>query len=345
MPPFESVVVEHGPTVLRVCRAVLGPVDAEDAWSETFLAALLAYPSLPPDANVEAWLVTIAHRKAIDVVRRRANRPVPVDRLPEHPTTEGVPGTGDREVWTAVAALPDRQRQAIAYHYLGGLPFGEVAAILGGTPDAARRAAHDGIRTLRRRHGVSTPARRRTSRPGTPTTLRFADAGPEVAAELCTWFTTPDHVLWWTGDRFGPALDPERVAEHIRSLGATAARSAGARTIGAWSSEDELLGYGELAPSPGHEQRLRLSRIGVSPAARGRGVGRALVDHLVATAVGPLGATVLELTVFTANETAVQLYRSIGFVTDEVLQGARTGHDGTLHDVAVMTLDAGPHAS
>ena len=43
-----------------------------------------------------------------------------------------------------------KQRQAVAYHYLAGLPYAEVAAILGGTPDAARRAAADGIAALRR---------------------------------------------------------------------------------------------------------------------------------------------------------------------------------------------------
>jgi DNA-directed RNA polymerase specialized sigma24 family protein len=74
MRPFEEIVAQHGPTVLRVCRAVLGPVDAEDAWSETFLSAMKAYPDLPADANVEAWLVTIAHRKAIDVTRATARR-------------------------------------------------------------------------------------------------------------------------------------------------------------------------------------------------------------------------------------------------------------------------------
>ena len=42
--PFEDVVAEHGPTVLRVCRAVLGPVDAEDAWSETFLVGAAGLP-------------------------------------------------------------------------------------------------------------------------------------------------------------------------------------------------------------------------------------------------------------------------------------------------------------
>ena len=58
--PFETIVSDHGPTVLRVCRAVLGSIDAEDAWSETFLSAMKAYPGLPAEANVEAWLVTIA---------------------------------------------------------------------------------------------------------------------------------------------------------------------------------------------------------------------------------------------------------------------------------------------
>ncbi len=145
--PFEQVVVAHGATVLRVCRAVLGPVEADDAWSETFLAALAAYPALPAGSNVEAWLVTIAHRKAIDVVRRAARQAVPVADLPDRPAPAAP--EGDPQVWQAVAGLPDKQRQAIAYHYLGGLAFAEVAQILGGSTDAARRAAHDGIRTLR----------------------------------------------------------------------------------------------------------------------------------------------------------------------------------------------------
>ena len=75
--PFEEIVAEHGPTVLRVCRAVLARPDADDAWSETFLAALRAYPDLAENANIEAWLVTIAHRKAIDVLRAESRRAAP----------------------------------------------------------------------------------------------------------------------------------------------------------------------------------------------------------------------------------------------------------------------------
>ena len=142
--PFERVVAQHGATVLRVCRAVVGPIDADDAWSDTFLAALRAYPDLPADANVEAWLVTIAHRKAIDIVRRR--RTVPVAEVPERPAA---PSSRDLDLWTALGALPDKQRHAVAYHYLAGLPYREIAAITGGSTDAARRAAADGIAALR----------------------------------------------------------------------------------------------------------------------------------------------------------------------------------------------------
>lgn len=156
MRPFEQVVTEHGPTVLRVCRAVLGPVDAEDAWSETFLAALKAYPELDGDANVEAWLVTIAHRKAIDALRAKARRPVAVERLPENPTASGLPDRWDGDLWNALKGLPGKQRAAVAYHYLAGLPYKDIAAITGGTADAVRRAASDGVKTLRATYSPMT---------------------------------------------------------------------------------------------------------------------------------------------------------------------------------------------
>jgi hypothetical protein len=60
--PFEKVVADHGATVPRVCRVLLADPDADDARSETFLAALRAYPDLPETANTKAWLVTTAGR-------------------------------------------------------------------------------------------------------------------------------------------------------------------------------------------------------------------------------------------------------------------------------------------
>ena len=149
--PFEQVVAEHGSAVLRVCRAILGYHEAEDVWSETFLAALRAYPELSPDANVEAWLITIAKRKAIDVYRATKRSPVASDGLAEvaSPLDESAATDREQELWAALETLTDRQREAVAYHYLAGLSYAEVADLLGGSEPAARRAAADGIKKLR----------------------------------------------------------------------------------------------------------------------------------------------------------------------------------------------------
>ena len=154
-PPFEAVVAQHGAMVLRVCRAVLGAGDADDAWSETFLAALRAYPALPGDANVEAWLVRIAHNKAIDVTRAAARRALPVADVPQRPSAHRADGR-DLDLAAALARLPRKQREAVAYHYLAGMPYADVAAVIGGTADAARRSAADGIARLRKTYAGAT---------------------------------------------------------------------------------------------------------------------------------------------------------------------------------------------
>jgi RNA polymerase sigma factor (sigma-70 family) len=156
--PFEAIVARHGATVWRVCRAVVGPADADDAWSETFLAALRAYPDLPADANVQAWLVTIAHRKAIDVARAASRRAVPLDAMPDVATVPAAADGPDDALVQALAALPLRQQRAVLYHHVAGLPYAEVATLLGGSVVAARRAAADGMATLRRTY-PGAPAR------------------------------------------------------------------------------------------------------------------------------------------------------------------------------------------
>ncbi|WP_369046435.1 RNA polymerase sigma factor [Sinomonas sp. P10A9] len=147
--PFEKLVELHGAAVLRVCRAVVGPLDADDVWQETFISALRAYTELPADANIEAWLVTIAHRRSLDSVRAAARRAVPIESVPDRESPLGIPDPPGDGVWNHVARLPDKQRRVIAYRYLADLPFTEIAAIVGGTPAAARRSAADGIKKLR----------------------------------------------------------------------------------------------------------------------------------------------------------------------------------------------------
>ncbi|MDY7104909.1 MAG: sigma-70 family RNA polymerase sigma factor [Actinomycetota bacterium] len=153
--PFEEVVAEHGAMVLRVCRALLGP-DADDAWSETFLAAMRAYPDLRPDSNVEGWLATIAHRKAIDQIRRTYRAPRTDGDPPEVPTWDRTDEPDD-ELRAVLATLPPKQQGAVVYRYLADLPYPEVAELLGSSEAAARRSAADGIAKLRGHYRRGAP--------------------------------------------------------------------------------------------------------------------------------------------------------------------------------------------
>ena len=153
--PFERIVQEHGLSVLRVCRSLLDEHRAQDAWSETFLAALKAYPQLDPHANVQAWLVRIAHNKAIDELRRHPAENLRAQPAEDRPVHGHDPqgAVEDLELWQVVRQLPEKQRLVIAYRYLGGLDYRQIAHILSGTPAAARRAAADGIINLRKTMG------------------------------------------------------------------------------------------------------------------------------------------------------------------------------------------------
>ncbi|MEO5840561.1 MAG: sigma-70 family RNA polymerase sigma factor [Acidimicrobiales bacterium] len=150
--PFEEIVTEHGAVVLRVCRSMLSSVDADDAWSETFVAALRAYPGLRADSNIRGWLVTIAYRKALDQIRAKTRAPQPTASLPETLSSDdSLPGI-DADLRAALLALPEKQRGAVIYHYLADLPYAAVAPLLETNEAAARRSAADGIANLRKNY-------------------------------------------------------------------------------------------------------------------------------------------------------------------------------------------------
>src|SRR4051812_1103101 len=67
LPPFANLLDAHGPAVHRFLLARAGSQEADDLFQETFLSALRAYPALRDDANLEGWLMTIAHRKTLDL--------------------------------------------------------------------------------------------------------------------------------------------------------------------------------------------------------------------------------------------------------------------------------------
>jgi RNA polymerase sigma factor (sigma-70 family) len=147
LPPFQTLIDNHADDVMAVCRGAVGRGDADDCFQETFIAALRAYPQLRNSGNLRGWLVTIAHRKAIDHHRARGRRAVPVAEVAEVAVSDPEPG-GD--VWAVVGALPPKQRAAVTLRYASDLPHAEIAAALGCSPEAARRSLHEGLKRLRK---------------------------------------------------------------------------------------------------------------------------------------------------------------------------------------------------
>jgi RNA polymerase sigma factor (sigma-70 family) len=149
LPPFQTVLDEHAAAVIGILRGAVGREAAEDCFQETFLAALRAYPKLEDARNLRGWLLTIAHRKAIDHHRARGRRPVPMAEVPEVAEENGVPEPDER-LWAEVGALPPKQRAAVSLRYGSDLPHAEIAAALGCSPEAARRSLHEGLKRLRK---------------------------------------------------------------------------------------------------------------------------------------------------------------------------------------------------
>jgi len=146
-PPFQAFLDGHREDVHRFLVALVGPQEAEDCFQETFLAALRAYPRLREASNLRAWVLTIAHRKAMDAHRARRRRPEPVGIPPE--------GAGEHEerpeteTWALVRELPPKQRGAVALRFAADLPYREIAAALRCSEEAARQSVRAGLRRLR----------------------------------------------------------------------------------------------------------------------------------------------------------------------------------------------------
>jgi RNA polymerase sigma factor (sigma-70 family) len=145
IPPFERLYESHRDEILGYLRRIVGPDQADDAFQETFLRALRAYPTLESGRHLRAWLFTIATRIVIDARRRQR----PVGELPEIPVEITRPAYAELEHLTG--ELPSTERAAVVLRYGYDLPYTDIAAALGSSEDAARQAASSGVRRLRRR--------------------------------------------------------------------------------------------------------------------------------------------------------------------------------------------------
>jgi RNA polymerase sigma factor (sigma-70 family) len=150
LPPFQTLLDSHGRDIHRFLIANVGPVDADDCWQETWLSALRAYPSLKEASNLRAWVFTIAHRKAIDHVRARGRRAIPIAEAAELAGAAPPTTRADDELWSSVTRLPDKQRTAVTLRFVIDSSYAEIAEVMGISEEAARRNVHEALKRLRK---------------------------------------------------------------------------------------------------------------------------------------------------------------------------------------------------
>jgi RNA polymerase sigma factor (sigma-70 family) len=151
LPPFQRLVDDHATELHRFLVGCVGTDAAEDCLQETFMAALRAYPRLRNADNLRAWLYTIAHHKATDAIRHRTRRPtVGLDGLaPAAEPSIGPASLADDGLWSAVRALPAKQRTAVVHRYVLDLDYRQIAERMGTSEEAARQNVSAGLRRLR----------------------------------------------------------------------------------------------------------------------------------------------------------------------------------------------------
>jgi RNA polymerase sigma-70 factor, ECF subfamily len=129
---------------------------AEDAVQEAFLAVWRgASRFIPERAKASTWIMTLVHRRAVDLVRREERRRA--DPLPELELESGEPSAADivwlrlerERVQAALRQLPDQQREAIELAYYGGFTQSELAERLGEPLGTIKSRMFTGLSRLR----------------------------------------------------------------------------------------------------------------------------------------------------------------------------------------------------
>jgi len=128
---------------------------AEDAVQEAFLAAWRSAARFVPErAKASTWLLTLVHRRAVDLVRREERRRA--DSLADEREAAG--GATDEAVWLryerervqdALKRLPDQQREALELAYYGGFTQSELADRLGQPVGTIKSRMFTGLSRLR----------------------------------------------------------------------------------------------------------------------------------------------------------------------------------------------------
>lgn len=155
-PPFEDLYREFLGRIYAYVRAQVGSAaDAEDVTAQVFMNAYQAYPRFETrNATPAAWLFRIARNATLDHFRAQGRRDRLRRTIEREPQPEEDPaGQAEERIrYTAllarVAALPERQRDAISLRH-SGLSFDEVGRLLGCSEDAAKMLYHRALKALR----------------------------------------------------------------------------------------------------------------------------------------------------------------------------------------------------
>jgi RNA polymerase sigma-70 factor (ECF subfamily) len=129
---------------------------AEDAVQEAFLTLWrTAARFVPERGKASTWILTLVHRRAVDIVRREERRRADaLEQAPEPESRETV----DEEAWLrlqrervqdALRKLPDQQREAIELAYYGGFTQSELAERLGQPLGTIKSRMFGGLARLR----------------------------------------------------------------------------------------------------------------------------------------------------------------------------------------------------
>jgi RNA polymerase sigma factor (sigma-70 family) len=146
VPPFERFYEEQKGPVLAQLRRLLGRDAADDAFQETFLRALRAYPALEHGRHLRAWALTIARNVATDF--HRSERITSADVPDLESVDEPLPY---EELRRLTAELPKKERAAVFLRYGYDLSYEDIGNAIGSSSEAARQATSSGVRRLRRK--------------------------------------------------------------------------------------------------------------------------------------------------------------------------------------------------
>jgi RNA polymerase sigma factor (sigma-70 family) len=136
-------------------RVVRDPALAEDAVQEAFLAVWRSAARFVPErAKASTWILTVVHRRAVDIVRREEPRrtepleaaPQPSANLTEDEAWLRLQRTRVQE---ALRRLPDQQREALELAYFGGFTQSELADRLGEPLGTIKSRMFTGLARLR----------------------------------------------------------------------------------------------------------------------------------------------------------------------------------------------------